>query len=65
MAATDPVKVPQKGTNSLLDYIKVELPKQNCKEPFLEYYLQVFGVSVASLESALLPHQLSQEIRTS
>lgn len=65
MAATDSVKVPQKGTNSVLDYIKVIPPKQNRKGPFLEYYLQVFGASVASLQSVLLPHQLSQEMTTS
>jgi len=65
MVAADSVKVPQKGTNSLLDYIKVVPPKQNHKGPFLEYYLEVFRASVAYLESALLPCQLSQEMRTS
>lgn len=64
MTATDSVKVPQKGTNSLLDYTEAVLPKQNRKAPFLEYYLQVFKVSVAFLESSLLPHRLSQEMRT-
>lgn len=65
MAVTDSVKVPQKGTNSLLDDIEAVPPKQNHKGPFLQYYLQVFRVSVASLESALLPHKLSQEMRAS
>lgn len=64
MVATNSVKVPQKGTNSLLEYIKAVPPKQNHKGPSLEYYLLVFDVSVASLVSALLPHQLSQEMRT-